>query len=58
MGRFGRARELIGAGEMAAGKTLPALREPLRQRTAEEIRGPEERRLTPPTTSAQWPPLA
>jgi len=55
---FGRASELIAAGEIAARQALPALRERLLQQTAEGIRRSQERRITLPRTSAQWPPLA
>jgi NTE family protein len=54
---FGRAGELIAAGEMAARRALPALRDLLRQRIAEGLGKSQERRFTLPTTSAQWHPL-
>jgi len=55
---FGRAGELIAAGEIAARQALPALRDLLRQRTAEGIGRSQPRRVTLPATSAQWRPLA
>jgi NTE family protein len=55
---FGRAGELIAAGEIAARQALPALRDLLRQRTAEGVGRSQPRRVTLPTASAQWHPLA
>jgi NTE family protein len=55
---FARADELIAAGERAARKALPALRDLLRQRTTEGTRRTQERRFTLPAASAQLNPLA
>ena len=55
---FGRAGELIAAGEMAGRQALPALRELLRQQKVAVIRRPQPRRVTLPTTSARWRRLA
>ncbi len=55
---FGRAGELIAAGEMAARRALPALRDLLRQRFAEGVGKSWERRFALPATSAQWHPLS
>lgn len=41
---FGRANELIAAGEAAARKALPALRHLLRERTVKESRAPQQQR--------------
>ena len=54
---FGRAGELIAAGEAAARRALPALRVLVRQRIAEGVRKNQERRFTLPAPSAQWRPL-
>ena len=53
-GDFGRSRESIAAGERAAQRALPALRDLLRQRIAEGVGKSQERRLTLPATSARW----
>ena len=55
---FGRADELIAAGETAGRDALPELRRLLRQWTAEGATERQLRRLTLPTTSAQLHPLA
>lgn len=55
---FGRADELIAAGERAAREALPALRDLLQQRTTEGIRKAQDRKLTLPAASAQLDPLA
>ncbi len=55
---FGRAGELIAAGEMAARRSLPALRDLLRQPTTAGVRLPQKRRVTVSTSSAEWRPLA
>ena len=44
---FGRAGELIAAGEMAGWRALPALRELLRPRTVEGSRGSPRRTINP-----------
>ena len=54
---FERVGELIAAGEMAARRALPALRNLLRQRIAEGAGKSQERSFTLPATSAQWRPL-
>ena len=55
---FGRAGELIAAGEMAARQALPGLRKLLRERTAQGMRGAQPRRVVLPGASPQWHPLA
>jgi NTE family protein len=55
---FERVGELIAAGEMAARRALPALRNLLRQRIAEGAGKSQERSFTLPATSAQWRPLS
>jgi predicted acylesterase/phospholipase RssA len=54
---FGRAGELIAAGEGAARRALPALRDLLRQGIAEGAVKSQQRRFPLPSTSAQWQPL-
>jgi len=56
-GDFGRAGELIAAGEMAARRALPALRNLLRQPIAEGAGKSRARRFALPAISGQWHPL-